>query len=173
VSAYLGPPVAQPSPSPSLQRAVTRLRRAGEPRLDRYETPRHRGGGFIDIVSTPPSDRYTALTPPETTQSGIALRHSLRATGYDYVLMDCPTQPTEPMQEAMQSALAHLCDSIVVCFRPGVRWVPEVLKMFPRLLGGRADPPQLVAVLTQFGPAHHPAAEHLRHLQDAFAQLQT
>lgn len=169
VSAYLSPPVGQPTPGLALQSALGLLHRSADPprqRLNRYEVPR-RPDGFIDIVSAPTTDRYLPPHAPEGRETGSALRDHLRNTGYDYVLVDCPPQPGE----AAQTALAYLCDSIVVCFRPGSGRVPEVGRMLRQIRHQRPDPPRLVAALTQIGSVHRQAAEHLRAVRDTLARI--
>lgn len=168
VPAHLPPRVARFVPDAALAAAVELVHRPrSTPVVDRHVTPRQAGDGHLDVVTAGPTDQWMFSELVRNPVTGADLRRWLRSTGYDHVLLDCPIQSPE----ASRSGLAHLCDTVVVCFRPAPQSVREVTRMFRRLDTEGPDELRRVAVATQIANDQPEADRHVTAIREAFARL--
>ncbi|MFG2054627.1 FxSxx-COOH system tetratricopeptide repeat protein [Micromonospora sp. NPDC048930] len=168
VPAHFPPRVARLEPDVALRAAIDLVHRPGSPpEVDRYVTPRQAGGGHVDVVTAGPDDQWMFSELVRNPVTGAELRSRLEATAYDHVLLDCPAQAPA----LTRAGLAHLCDVVVVCFRPAPQSVREATQMVGRLATEGPEELRLVAVATQIAHDQPEATRHVAAIHDAFARL--
>lgn len=125
--------------------------------------------GEIDVISCGEFDEARPITLAQLPDADIAaLRQSLRATEYDYVLMDSPTE----VSSAATAMIAKLCDVAVVLFTSSPKAVVEAERRTRSLLLDAPDGIKIVAAASLFDSGSSPKAQQGRQLiSGVFARL--
>lgn len=124
------------------------------------------GSGCIDVVTTNPLAPLGRLSSVEEDNGdGLALRDRIRATGYDYVLIDGPTDASA----SVVTRLARLCDVVAVCFTPQRTSTARAAQLAQRIGTSAKVGPRIIAVPLQFDDQDHDRAQQTRTMiRDAF-----
>lgn len=126
--------------------------------------------GRIDVVASASSIDWIGLFPSQQKGSGesIKLREQLRFAGYDYILIDNPTD----VSTATLERIAFLSDVVAMCFNPGYNAIMKAAELARGIWDLAPVGLRLLAVAVQFDDQdHHRAQQTHSRIQDAFADL--
>jgi tetratricopeptide (TPR) repeat protein len=132
----------------------------------RYALPA--GAGAFDVagLGEPGAAVQPGVPAPESLGEIALLRERLCATGYDYVLIDSPTDRSDPA--VTQTAL--LCDTVAVCFPQPRTAIWEAARIAGRIRRAAPVRIRLIAVPTRFDVADDQIVRQSRSaVHDAFS----